>query len=357
MKLPPVFVVGAPRSGTTMLAAMLASHPDLAAGPETQFFSKLSHTQLDSAVQDANWPRTAVQSLSTLTLAEQSVLSLFETSPQQITEFLEARNPSVEAMLEALAVPYAEARSACGWVEKTPNHILHLKTLRALWPQAVIVRIIRDPRDVGLSMRRLPSFSDDVLPNVYLWQRWNAQAESFLAADHKSVSLRYEDLVEEPEKHLRQLCELAGMAFDPAMLEFSQAAADVSSANETWKSQVAFGLSQTRKYAWKGEMPDQWREVCDLVCHELLIAHGYEAGRAPIQTRTAFRMSQRYIEKQQNALQNLAKTGVRWMPSNDPLTADRVVDHPEHYRFSHPIKLARLAYGRAQSWKERMLAR
>lgn len=340
-----------------MLAAMLGSHPDLAAGPETQFFSKLSHAELQDAVDDTNWPNKAVQLLSKLTLAEQSVLSLFETSTRKTAQFLEARNPGVSAMLETLTVPYAEARSAMGWVEKTPNHILHLETLRAIWPQAVIVRIIRDPRDVGLSMRRLPSFSDELLPNIYLWQRWNAQAESFLAADTKSVSLRYEDLVEEPEKHLRRICELAELAFDPAMLDFSQAAADVSSANEKWKAPVASGLSQTRKYAWRSDLPDEWREVCDLICYELLTAHGYEAGRAPTQTRTAFRMSRRFVEKQQNALQSLAKTGVRWMPSNDPLKADRLVDHPEHYRFSNPIKLARLAHGRAQARKERMLAR
>lgn len=353
----PVFVVGAPRSGTTMLAAMLGSHPDLAAGPETQFFSKLPLATLQRAAEDNDWPYSAARLLSELILAEQSVLDLFETSQEQAEAFLASREPGIGAILEALTVPYAKARGADRWVEKTPNHILNLETLRALWPEAHILRIIRDPRDVGLSMRRLPTFSDEVLPNIYIWQRWNAQAEDFFASDPKAMTLRYEDLVDDPEFHLRRICDRIDLGFDPAMVAFASAAMDVSSANETWKNQVSSGLTTSRKYVWKTDLPDKWRIVCDLVCHELLIAHGYEAGPAPARTHTAFRMSQDYVEGQQEALRALAEHAVRWLPSEDPMAADRVVDHPEHYKFSNPIKLARLALGRARSWRERAATR
>lgn len=353
----PVFIVGAPRSGTTMLAAMLGSHPDLAAGPETQFFSKLPLDQLQKAAASADWPRSASAMLMKLTLADQSVAGLFETSQAGIEAFLSARTPGVAAMLEALCAPYAQARGAQRWVEKTPNHILNLETLRALWPDAAIIRIVRDPRDVGLSTRKLPTFSDEILPNIYVWQSWNAQAEPFLARDPLSMSLRYEDLVDDPEHHLRRVCDRIGVEFDPAMVAFAGAAADVSSANETWKTQVSGALTSSRKYAWKNDLPPEWRTVCDLVCHEGLVRHGYEAGPEPVETRTAFRMSRLYIEAQQDALRAAAERGVRWLPAEDPARADRVVEHPQYSRFRHPVMLARLALGRAQSARERAALR
>ena len=266
------------------------------------------------------------------------------------------REPSAAAILEALTVPYAKARGANRWVEKTPNHIRNLDTLRALWPHAVIIRILRDPRDAALSMRHLPTFSDAILPNIYLWQRWHAQAEPFFSSDPRAISVRYEDLVEDPEAHLRAVCEVIGVAFDPAMIAFSDAAGDVSSANETWKKGVASGLTASRKFAWKTGLPPEWRGVCDLVCHELLIAHGYEASAEPTRTRTAVRMSPRCVERQQEALRHLAEKGERWLTSEDPLAADRIVDHPEYYTFSNPVKLALLALGRAQAWRERASA-
>ena len=350
----PIFVVGAPRSGTTMLAAMLSSHPELAAGPETQFFSKLPLDSLQLAASDEDWPLTATEMLMRLTLADQPVAELFETSEEQIEQYLEDREPGVAAMLEVLTEPYAKARGATRWVEKTPNHIQNLPVLRQLWPDSFILRIIRDPRDVGLSTRKLPTFSNEILPNIYLWQSWNAGAEEFIASDERSMTVRYEDLVDDPEAHLRQVCDLIEVEFDPAMIAFSGAAADVSSANETWKTQVSSGLTSSRKFAWKTDLPPEWRAVCDLVCHELLVAHGYEAGPAPVETRTAFRMSRDYIEAQQDALRSQAERGLRWMPSHDPATADRIVDHPEYSRFRNPVTLARLALGQAAAKRERV---
>ncbi|MEL7198580.1 MAG: sulfotransferase [Pseudomonadota bacterium] len=349
---PPIFVVGAPRSGTTMLAAMLASHPAIAAGPETQFFSKLPTKKLEGACQDAVWPNAAVQLLMSLTLADQKVGTLFATDETQLTNFLAARKPSISAILEALTVPFSEAHGKKRWAEKTPNHIQHLGTIRRLWPDAKIIRIIRDPRDVGLSTRKIPTFSDQILPNIYVWQEWNGRAERFLAADPGSMTVRYEDIVDDPEDQLRRICDHIGEDFDPAMTRFEQSAQSVSSANEIWKGQVSDGMTASRKYAWKSDLPDTIRPVCDLVCHELLIAHGYEHGPPPRKTRTAFRLSRAYLEKQEDALIRDAAKGVRWLPVDDPEKADRVVDHPQYSQFRNPVMVLRLMLGKAQSWME-----
>lgn len=155
-----------------MLAAMVGAHPAYAVGPETQFFSKLAPQTLERATQPANWPGDAADALASLTLAGQPVLPLFETSEEEVSRFLAARPPSPAAMMEALTVPFAESRGKPAWVEKTPNHILNLTLIRSLWPDAWIVRIMRDPRVAALSTCRLPTFSDDFIANIYMWRQW-----------------------------------------------------------------------------------------------------------------------------------------------------------------------------------------
>lgn len=352
----PVFIVGAPRSGTTLLAAMLASHSQFAAGPETQFFSKLSWNQLKLATRDSDWPNHAIALLSSLTLADQSVISLFESDEQAVRSYLKTRETSISAMLESLTAPFAAKRSKARWVEKTPNHILNLTAIRALWPDACVIRIVRDPRDVGLSTCKLPSFSNRILPNIYLWREWNETAELFLDQDPLAMTIRYEDLVDNAEAQLTDICELLGERFDPSMLTFGKSAADVSSANESWKAQVSDGLSSNRKFAWKRDLPPELRTTCDLICHELLERHGYESGEPPRSTRMAYRMSDQYIEAQEAALVKSAENGERWLRTNDPKNADRIVDHPRYSSFRSPPMLGKLVLGNLQAWLERKTA-
>lgn len=336
-----------------MLAAMLASHSMIAAGPETQFFSKLSGDTLNSAVKDIAWPHKAVEQLMSLTLADQNVATLFGTNAAGLRAFLQERDPDIAAMLEALVLPFAKEQGKRRWAEKTPNHIQNLKTIRALWPDAAIIRIIRDPRDVGLSTRKLPTFSNAILPNIYVWQQWNAHAEAFLESDALSITVRYEDIIDDAATQLHRICKHIDEEFEPGMVQFQQSAADVSSANESWKIQVSDELTNSRKYAWKSDLPSELRQICDFVCHELLVKHGYEYGQSARDTRTAFRLSRGYVERHEKALIRDAANGVRWMPAEMPDQADRITDQPQYARFRNPVMMARLIMGKIAALRER----
>ena len=110
MTVAPIFVVGAPRSGTTLLASMLAGHSRIACGPETQFFNKLSPAQLEAAVADRAWPERAVQLVGSLTLAGQAVVTLFGHTGRDVRAFLASREPSAGALRESLTELYAHNR-------------------------------------------------------------------------------------------------------------------------------------------------------------------------------------------------------------------------------------------------------
>lgn len=325
---------------------MFGSHRDYATGPESQFFSKLSPSDLDEAVADEHWPQRAVTLLSGLTLAGQDVLGLFETSPQAATDFLAARQPSVRAMLEALCVPFAASRGKAGWAEKTPNHILNLSQIRREWPDARIVRIMRDPRDSALSTCKLPTFSDRFAANMYLWRSWQDVGERFLSSDPLSTTIRYESLVADPVTQLRELCTRIGIDFDPAMLDFASSAADVSSAAETWKRPVGGKLDESRLFAWKKVLADEDRMLADNLVADYLARFDYEAEPPVARCRTAYRLSPGFVERHENEIRRQLRAGTRWLPVEDKGDADLVVEHPPYRRFRNPIDLAKLAIGR-----------
>ncbi|MFN8623183.1 MAG: sulfotransferase, partial [Chloroflexota bacterium] len=116
----PIFVVGTPRSGTTLLAAMLGAHPDIDCGPETRFFSWLERADRPALLDPRTWPGPATDFVLSLRLQDSPVHELFGVTPDQVRAALAARRPSMAAMLESLTATRAAAHGKPRWAEKTP---------------------------------------------------------------------------------------------------------------------------------------------------------------------------------------------------------------------------------------------
>ena len=148
---------------------MLSAHSRLDCGPESRFFARYRHLdqQARARILDgATWPRPAVDFIASLRNQGHPIPELFGLTLPEIGSFLSEREPSPAAMLESLTVLHARKAGKARWVEKTPRHLLMTDTLRAHWPDAYIVRIVRDPRDVALSLTRMPFAKDSVVGNL-----------------------------------------------------------------------------------------------------------------------------------------------------------------------------------------------
>ncbi len=161
---PPVFIVGCGHSGTTLLLAMLSAH------------SRVHGVPYES--------------------------KLFQRDP--------AERPDLVARFEAETRAAGKAR----WLEKTPRHILHLDELFARFPEARVVLMMRDGRDVACSIR---DRTGDLDEGIRRWVDDNAAADPFRDQDGVLV-LRYEDLVEDPEAALRRVTDHLGEPFEAEML-------------------------------------------------------------------------------------------------------------------------------------------
>src|SRR5215475_8289769 len=273
----PVFVVGPPRAGTTLLAAMLASHPSFSCGPETHFFMKTTPQQRRRAI-DERWPDSAVRLLSQLTLEGESILELFGQDPESLRKALAVRPRREATLLAALTEPYAARLGKRRWVEKTPVHILRLSEIVTAFPDAAIVRIVRDPRAAALSMTKVPFGSRNYLANCVHWMNWHVHSQAFFRLPRGHFTLRHEDLITDPEAELTRLCGFLGEDYDRSMLNYQDAARLIQTKAETWKTGTTRPLSAEVVDRWRREVALDDQNAAALFLKPALDEFGYSGG-------------------------------------------------------------------------------
>lgn len=276
----PVFIVGLPRSGTTLLTAMLGAHPAFACGPETAFFMRLPR-DTSRLLDPTHWPDRAVEHLSSNQRRGVPFYVLYGLDRAQVHDALARREPSVAAMLETITSAYARAAGKPRWAEKSPRHILFLPRLREAFPEAPIVRIVRDPRDVALSVMRAPFGGSSLMVNLYECARLSARTEPIIRRDQRLLTVRFEDLVAQPELESRRLCDFVREPFDPRMLEQGESAAAIGDRSEWWLAKAAERPDSSRLAVWRRELTPRQQRAAAAICHDILERHDYPDRGAP----------------------------------------------------------------------------
>lgn len=195
----PIFVVGCQRSGTTMLRLMLDSHPRISCGPETRFLEGFEPILTD------DWKR----------------LSQYGFTEEEWIE-------RIRGFFEGIQGDYARSKGKERWADKTPRYALMLPLILRIFPDAQVVHVIRDARDVAVSHRKRFGYWS-CLKSTVKWPRYvgSARAAARGLADETYRELRYENLAGDPEATMRDLLAWLGEEWDPAVLDFDKARHDV----------------------------------------------------------------------------------------------------------------------------------
>jgi Sulfotransferase family len=219
-------VVGCPRSGTSLLAVMLDSHPQLAIPPETSFLAALASTpgaSTDARRDFFNWvtaDRIPISNWSDFGL-DRDVLWRRLASIEPFT---------VSAGLRAFYALYAEGQGKPRYGEKTPGYVFMLPQIAALLPEAHFIHVIRDPGDTALSWRKTwfaPSKDLRVLGSE--WRKHVEAGRRARALVPRYLEVRFEDLVRDPEGELKRLCAYLALPWDARMQDYrAQGAARLS---------------------------------------------------------------------------------------------------------------------------------
>ncbi len=216
---PPVFIVGCPRSGTTLLRMMLDSHPQLAIPPESHFIPKVwavrrRYERNGSLLVD----RVAADIMHTDRYRE------WNLPEQYVWRRLHAlTSPGIADIIETFFLAYMERESKQRWGDKTPGYSLDIPLIARLFPTARFIHLIRDGRDVATSLR---DHFKDLRPSdaALAWatrvRKGRAQG-GVLGAD-RYLEVHYEDLVADPAEELSSICEFIGLDYRSDMLEYSR---------------------------------------------------------------------------------------------------------------------------------------
>lgn len=204
----PVFFVGFPRSGTTLMEQMLKAHPRIVT---TQEVTPLAPVRAAAA------RLAAEQGLAFPDCLDAWDEAVFDDLRQRFRE-------RAQALLGPL-----EGRSL---VDKLPLNIVRLGLIRKLWPEARILVALRDPRDACLSCYIQRFTLNSAMVNFLDLERSAAVYAETMALWLRSrerlgldaLEYRYEDLVADHERSLRRVLDFIGVGWDPAVAGYREAA-------------------------------------------------------------------------------------------------------------------------------------
>ena len=159
----PSLIVGCPRSGTTLLAVMLGSAPRDRGRPGNAFFQRLRARGVRVEAQRPPDPVGAA-------LSSQRIRDL-GLRRDQVEAHLGTSNPGAGELFIALMRAYSASVGKAKWCEKSPGHLFDLQLIRRLVPDVRAICVVRDGRDVALSLQRMPWRRPSIWMNARLWAR------------------------------------------------------------------------------------------------------------------------------------------------------------------------------------------
>ncbi len=324
----PIFIVGAPRSGTTLLAATLATHSRISCGPETHFFRRLSETEPADLLAD--WPDRAVDFICSIKHSgftgheSKLLIEKYDLQPEEVAAFLAHKAPIVPNILASITEQHMARMGKQRWAEKTPDHLAYVNLIRHYFPDAPIIRIIRDPRDMALSLTRVPWGAGSFFEALLFWRRADQISRDFFVTDENSYTLRFEDLLSTPRETLQQLCQFVGEVFETGMLDTSQMGKQVNSRGVPWKAKVSQPFDPSRIGVWRQEISQADNQLAEAVLGDRLAEYGYPQKESFARLGELFPASGLAV-KYEAELKAIAGQGVRfWKRAPDETSSVKV---------------------------------
>jgi hypothetical protein len=242
----PIFVVGTMRSGSTLLRLMLDAHPDVSIGPETGFM--------------------------------RSVEGIIATHPSWYEAYgltlpdLEAR---IGTFYDTIFRDHARALGRSRWGEKTPLHVWHLERMARCFPDGRFVAIVRHAGGMSTSLFK---WRRDFTTQLHDWVSENHEILRRVPMLGDRVCLvRYEDLLADPARVLRELLRFLGLPWSGDVLRHHDVhVARGNTAVTDGGTRPADPIDPGRAWRWRERLDDATRAQVVAVAGETLRWFGYE---------------------------------------------------------------------------------
>lgn len=285
LKERPIIMIGAERSGTTLVMAMLGCHPRIAVPEVVWYYTRFRpylYTYGDLR-KDENFR----------TLAEEMVFGLktpfwgMKVNPRTILDEIIAsvRERSFAGIYCAMHERYAEeAGNKPRWGEKTPHNLFFVKEILEDFPSAQFIFITRDGRDASADYLESAFGPTNIFCAAESWalcqnavKRWRKSLDS-----SQWMDVKYEDLVRDPVALLKRTCEFLGEEYSSAMHEFFKS--DIAKARGATKDHKPLGHATSDRYIgiYKNLLSIRDQRIFATVAGKELKEAGYELDVEPV---------------------------------------------------------------------------
>lgn len=282
-----IFVLGNSRSGTTMLARILGMGPEAADLRELHFIEQM--------VTGEDFTSTTTLPIETTSKLASRLLSVIRdgyfhsTDTAKYTEDAQkivTADMTYPAVFEAVRMAEAQRLGKTVPIDQTPRNVFYIDAILNAYPDARVVCMVRDPRDVCLSQkgkwrRRFLGADIPLAEALRSWANYHpfvtakiwagaVRAGNAAAHDPRVLEVRFEDITANPEAVIRRTCDHCDLTFTADMLNVDQVGSS-DRRDETGKK----GVDASRVGTWEAALSGAEISICEAVVGDLLMENGY----------------------------------------------------------------------------------
>ena len=216
----PVFIVGMPRSGTTLIQGILCNTGNYFAMPETHFFSRVVYGLPDDLNEaDRHKIFRTLFEKSRIDLDKKTILKL--SSQKEVFEYV---------------IGKFNTKNHDTFLEKTPRHVFFYSKILEFYPSAKFICMIREPKNVVSSQLTNTRIERKSIIRLSFLYNKIAAAILNIKANHNVFTIKYEDLTKEPESILEQAFKFLDIPFTSKYVDEVAAPPEIVASHEFWKN-------------------------------------------------------------------------------------------------------------------------
>lgn len=277
------FILGNPRSGTSLFRLMLNSHPTITVPPESGFLQWWHSKYHD-------WNKTDCENSERLKeyitdLFSSKKIESWNLNKETVTEKIRTEKPGSYAQLcHTIYTLYSKTNNSLIG-DKNNYYIHHTTLLTALFPDAKFIHLVRDGRDVACSYKALntlgstseyaPKVTSEISEIAEEWSANTARLDQFINDKH-GLTIRYEDLITNPEETLKTVCSYLEVAYSADMLRYHENEFhDEPASTMDWKAKTREKIDASNLKKHTQILSISEIETFDKICKKELAHFGY----------------------------------------------------------------------------------
>lgn len=296
----PVFIVGMPRSGTTLMSSILSAHPNIAIPySETKFISHWTHKYPNKDLNskenfDFFWSKyTESETFSYLGLDANKVLCRISNT----------NSYSYEKIFACILQEYAIKMGKPRWGDKDPEAQRSIKKIIKWFPHCKIIWMLRDPRSVIASRLSTPWGKGNIIDHSLNWSDSVSLLERHIN-DQRIMVIKYEELVTQSENILKQVCNFIDEEYTPTMID-NRSETNSPICNRTgWASNylksVLKPITVTSVDKWQSDLSPSQIAIIEYTTRDKMIGNGYQPNSSYLNSAVYF-----FIAKAKKKMTNL----------------------------------------------------